>query len=233
MNSNPIRVAAAALTACLFMPNAFAATVYWTNWTSDTTGTTTGKAAGTITTPTATINVNYSGEVTSQTVINGTYPSWGPSTTYADGVVVADAPTFHDLIAQNGGSGTGTNTITFSQPVTNLVMAIWSLGSGGDNANYTFSQPFSIVAGGPSNEYGGSTITTFGPDGITGNEGNGTIVFSGTFSSLTFTNTNFESYYGFTLGVDGPATVPLPAAAWLLISGLGFLGVIGRKSRAA
>jgi hypothetical protein len=211
--------------------SASAAQVYWTNWTADTVGQTTGTATGTIASPQGAIGVSYKGEVTSQTVVNGTgatgYPSWGPSSTYADGTIVADAPNFHDLIAQNGGAGTGVNTITFSVPILDPVMSIWSLGNGGDDANYTFSgsEPFSIVAGGPSNEYGGSgLVPNGGADSVTGLEGNGTLQFIGTYSSITFTNSNFEDYYGFTLGVDGiappPTGVPEPGSLALVGAGL-------------
>jgi hypothetical protein len=221
---------------------AAAALVYWTDWTSASVGSPTGgSAAGTITTPGGSIGVTYSGEVTAETTVNGTassgYPSWLPATTYADGTVVQDAPTFRDIIAQNGGAGTGVNTITFSQPILDPVMAIWSLGNGGDDANYTFSgsEPFTIIAGGPSEEYGGSSIVPNGSsDSVTGEEGNGTLQFIGTYSQITFTNSNYENWYGFTLGVDGiapPVSTPEPASLALLGWSLAGLAAIRRRPR--
>lgn len=216
--------------------------VYWTDWTSATVGTTDGTAIGTITLPGGTtITVTYSGEVTSETQVNGTttsgYPSWLPATTYADGTVVQDGPTYRDIIAQNGGPGTSVNTITFSQPIAGPVMAIWSLGDGGDDANYTFSgaEPFTIIAGGPSDEYGGSSIVpNGGTDSVTGAEGNGTLQFVGTYSQITFTNTNYENWYGFTLGVDGLAPPPsgIPEASTWAMMMLGFaaLGFAGYRA---
>jgi hypothetical protein len=219
---------------------ASADTVYWTDWTSATLGQTTGKANGTITTPGGTITVTYSGEVTSNTVTNGTYPSWQPATSYADGTIVPDAPNIDDIIAQNGGSATGVNTITFSVPILNPVMSIWSLGDGNDNANYTFtvSEPYTIVAGGPSNEYGGGPLVpNGGSHSVTGSEGNGTLFFNGTYSQITFTNTVYEGWYGFTLGVNAiappvqPGGVPEPITVSLFGAGLAGAAAMRRRTK--
>lgn len=237
---NALLVACAIALASTLNPAA-AAEVYWTNWTSDTPGTLNGSAAGTIAAPGGDVSVGYSGEVTAETTVNGTatsgYPSWTPTGTWADGSTVQNAPNFRDIIAQHGGANTGVNTITFSKPITDPVMAIWSLGNGGDNANYTFSgsEPFSIIAGGPSAEYGGSgLVPNGGADSVTGSEGNGTLQFIGTYSQITFTNTHYEGWYGFTLGIDGiapPATsVPEPSSVVLL--GLGFAALaMSRRTR--
>jgi PEP-CTERM motif len=233
-------IAMAAL--CAISSPASATTVYWTDWTSATNGVANGAAAGTITTNTGPLGVTYSGEVEANTTINGTamsgYPSWTPTGTWADGVNVNDAPNFRDIIAQWGAPGAGTNTITFSVPVVDPIMAIWSLGNGGDNANYTFnaSEPYTILAGGPSAEYGGTGLVPNGAaDSVTGSEGNGTLQFLGTFSSITFTNTNYEYWYGFTIGVDAiapPSNVPEPITLSLFGAGLAGAAAMRRRKKA-
>ena len=112
-------------------------------------------------------------------------------------------------------------------------MAIWSLGQDGVSASFNFDQPFTIQSGGPSNEYGGASITQLALSAL-GSEGNGTIQFIGTYSSISWTNPNFEYWYGFTVGAP---QVPLPAALPLFATGLGALGLLGwrrkRKAQAA
>jgi len=220
--------------ATLTAAGASAAIIDWTDWTSATTGNP-GSASGT--TVVNGVGVSYTGQVIGTTNIVGTYPSYTPASTYADGVTVQNAPSPHDIIGLTGGN-TNINTITFSTPVVDPVMSIWSLGQGGVQASFVFSDPFTIVAGGPSAEYGGSTITSVG-DTVFGREGNGTIVFSGTFSSLSWTNPQYEYWYGFDVGVTGVsenngngASVPEPSTLLLLGTGMAGLGITGlRKFR--
>lgn len=80
---------------------------------------------------------NYSGEVASETNINNTYPSWQPASSFTGGNI-DNAPPAGDIIAQNGGPGTRVNTITFSQPINNPVMALWSLGNPSLVTQYVF-----------------------------------------------------------------------------------------------
>jgi hypothetical protein len=61
-------------------------------------------------------------------------------------------------------------------------------------------------------------------------EGNGTLVFKGTYSSLTFTNPERENWYGFTLGING--AVPEPATWAMMILGMSMLGGVMRSRRA-
>jgi hypothetical protein len=151
------------------------------------------------------------------------YPSWTPTTTFSGGIVGNAPPAANNSIQIEGGVSY-TESITFSSPVADPIMAIWSLGQGGDQAsfNFTQSEPFTIVAGGPSAEYGGSSITAVG-NSVFGSEGNGVVQFNGTFSTITFTTPSFENYYAFTVGEDATltgATVPEPGTFSLLGLGL-------------
>ena len=155
------------------------------------------------------------------------YPSWTPTATFADGVVVNNAPVAANGIMQlfGGPNNPDTNTVTFSTPVTNPVMAIWSLGQGGINASFEFLNATPIfVSGGPSAEYGGSAITVSG-NTVSGVEGNGTVQFLGTYSSISWVNPVFENWYGFNVGAPGVA-VPEPSTALVMLAGaIGMLGV--------
>jgi len=214
-------LAALAVVSVVMVSVARADTV-WTQWDSGFTAATPGGAAtGTM----GGVTVTYSGEL--ENLIFG-YPSWtapplymGPPT-YIGGPVTSAPPPAGGIIQLFGGQYGATDTITFSSPVINPAMAIWSLGSGGDLASFNFTAMPTIVAGGPSAEYLGSSITQTG-NNIYGAEGNGTVVFYGTFNSITWTNPSFEDWYGFTVGT---AQVPEPSSV-IGASGLGLMGLLG------
>jgi len=182
---------------------------------------------------TATMGSNtltYSGELLN---VVANYPSWGPAGTFNGGTVGNAPPQSGGIVQLQGGAQSPTNTITFLTPVVNPVMAIWSLGQGCVSASFNFDQSFTIQSGGPSNEFGGASITQLALSAL-GSEGNGTIQFTGTYSSISWTNPTFEFWYGFTVGAP---QVPLPAALPLFATGLGALGLLGwrrkRKAQAA
>src|SRR2546425_2790139 len=111
--------------------SAFAATISWTDWTSAALGNTTGTAAGTITlSGSSSVGLSYSGQVFGTTTLSNTFPSWGPASTFSGGTV-GNPPNIKDIIGLTGGTATATNTLSFSTPVVDPVMAIWSLGNGG------------------------------------------------------------------------------------------------------
>jgi len=217
-------------------PAAFCSPILWTDWSSATAGTvTTGSASGAM----GGITVTYSGQTSGlgslyapsigQTLYPGYgYTTWSPNSSYVGGVVGNAPPTSFNSVALEGNSP-GTETIAFSSPVTDPVLAIWSLGQGGLTAEFDFSEPFSIVACGPSAEYGGGCITEVS-NNVLGAEGNGVIDFSGTYSSLTFTTPDYENWYAFTVGE------PTPEPSSLLLLGTGLLGLafaLFRKNKPA
>lgn len=197
-----------------------APTIAWNIWSSTTTGS--------IPTAGGPLAVSYSGETFG---VAANYPSYTPTSSYTDGVVVTNAPAASNGILQlQGGDGT-LNTVTFATPVVNPVMAIWSLGAGGTPASFVFTNATPVfVAGGPSAEYGGQAITVSG-NTVSGQEGNGTVEFIGTYTSLSWSNPQAEYWYGFNVGISGVAAVP-EAGTWsLMFAGLGAVAVRVRRSR--
>ena len=216
-----VLIAMSSLATTSFVGTASAATIDWTQWSSGTSGLP-GTASGTA----GSVGVSYGGEIQS---LMFNYPSWQPSPPTFQGGTVGNPPAPANGIIQLFGGNSLTDTITFSQPVTDPVMAIWSLGAGGDIASFVFNESVSIESGGISNEYGGSSIYSCGTDTICGAEGNGTIQFNGTFTAVSWTNPSFEDWYGFTVGVS---STPLPSTWTMLIAGfvgLGFFAYRGSK----
>ena len=145
-----------------------ASTIDWATWSNVVTGATAGSATGT----TADTTFTYTGEL--QQFVAG-YPSYTPTATFSGGTVANPPLMANGIIRIIGGGAVPTDTITFATSVTNPVFAIWSLGQPGTTASFNFNQPFTIESGGPSTEYGGSTITSSSGNIVSGMEGNGTI----------------------------------------------------------
>ncbi len=196
-----------------------AATIDWNTWSSAT--------GGSISTSSGPIAVTFGGE---SSALVTAYPSWGPSATFADGTIVANAPSSSNNILQLTGGSNSVVTLTFSQAVVDPVIAIWSLGAGGNTASFDFigAKPV-LVAGGSSNEYGGGTLVVSGND-VSGTEGNGTVEFLGSYTSISWTNPTSEYWYGFDVGVAGvAAAVPEPGSMGLLLAGLTLVGLAARR----
>ncbi|MEN8123415.1 MAG: PEP-CTERM sorting domain-containing protein [Bacteroidota bacterium] len=228
--------------------NVSASTVYWTDWTeaSSLAGNT---WLGTITTPTATVDITYnnpqgigffqaSGGIDYwQNGHSGRNPATSPYTSDK----VDNIPTGTDIVAlQHAGS----QTLTFSEAIANPVFSYVSLNGNG----YAFDQDFEILSFGHSsdgndNGYWGSgtsykNIVDLGGGNFeyqllgTG-EPHGTLRFTGTFDTVTWTSLSNEYWNGFTVGIEGteseifPGVPEIPEPATMLLFGLGLLGLAG------
>jgi len=179
---------------------AMAQTVNWLNWTAPGSypssvsggGTTINYASGSLTLPDSTVvTATLTGEVISQSCFTSPCTSgfsWagtGASSTYRS-TNVPSLPPNNNLIAQSGYAN-ASHTLTFSQPVTNVVMNVYSLGNPSSQSAYQFTQDFVILSQDsrcvPSTGY--YCLVKTGQT-LTGKEGNGTIQFVGTYSAITW-----------------------------------------------
>lgn len=151
---------------------------------------------------------------------------WNPDTPFISSQV-SNEPHPCDIVQLS--SGGLIMTMTFSQPVQNPIMAISSLGRQPQRVYYEFNAPFTIL----SSDYGWGYYGG-GPDALQqepgnrlwGEEGHGTIAFTGAYSSISWTVTDPETWSGFTFGAAG---VPEPGA-WLL-AGTGLVLVWAARRR--
>ena len=134
------------------------------------------------------------------------YPSWDPATSFAGGVV-DNAPDTDMLVKI---SHAGHFAVSFSQEVHDAAVSMWSVGQGNVPVTYSFDRAIDLVAGGPSAEYGGSSLVQSG-NAVTGAEGNGTVTLGGSMTGFGIDVIHDENYHGFTIGLQHAQAVPEPA----------------------
>ena len=198
-----------------------ATNVQWVDWTLQPTA---NMVIGTV----AGVTATYAGPRQFAQITGGGTDYWVTSNlpdSYTQGII--NRPPGTDIIALNTG---GNKSISFSSAVTNVYMALtrW-------NGNVvTFDQPFSVVTQGEG-YWGSGTLTPMnGNTGFTASgEFHGIIRFSGTFTSLNFTDTT-GNWHGFTIGIGQVGSaVPEPQSWAMLIAGFGAIGLaLRRRTRA-
>ncbi len=178
----------------------------WIDWISATEGLN-GSATGYIAVPNAGVAVQYSGEVTlaqtEQTTDTANY--FTPTETYG----LPNAPPSGEMVALSGTQTQAVNTLHFSKPVTNPVMAIVSLGTPDIATRYQFNTPFSLLKQG-SGYWGTGSLEAQEGNVLVGQEGDGVIQFQGTVESISWTVTGYEEWHGFTIGLKRPETINPP-----------------------
>ncbi len=188
-----------------------AVTVKWASLTAQPNATTvTGTVDG--------VGLTYTGSV-NFSQLNNTGTDYWVDGGYTQGVV--NRPLGRDLISLNFG---GLKTITFAAPVKDVYLAFTSW----NGVSAQFDAPFTVVSQG-CGFWGCGTFNVNGTnDGFLGNgETHGVLKFSGTFSSISFTDSQ-ENWHGFTVGT---AAVPEPASWALMIAGFGLVGASMRRRR--
>ena len=218
-------MAAAAALAGATMASGAAAQVT-VNWADLTQTNNTSTASGTIAVGANQVGVTIAGSGFQFVQTNGGTNYWteGNPAPYTGGIV-DNAPPTSDIVALNRG---GLKTITFSEAVSDVYLALvsWNGNAG------TFDQPFEVISQG-CGYWGCGTFTNVTPTSFTANgELHGVIRFTGTFSSVSFTDRD-EGWHGIQVGIAGLAPpvqgVPEPATWAMMIAGFGMVGAAMRR----
>ncbi len=223
-NRNMMMVIVIAAVISIFAGTVSAAPVYWTDWTG--TLSTASGVVGTINDGSNSIGVTYIGPYSFALTSGGTN-YWNPSAPYIS-ADVDNAPPASDIIALGTG---GTKTISFSQTVTDPLIALVSW-----NGNTVdFGVPIQVLSYGAGYFGNGTPVVNTGGTGFFGSgEVHGVIRLLGSFETITFTDTS-ENWHGFTVGLastgEPPTGVPEPSTLFLLGAGLAGIAFIRRKSR--
>jgi hypothetical protein len=218
-----------------------ASPVAWVDWTSGTTGLN-GSAVGVLHFGTTDVTVSYSGEIWGIQTNGGTNYWTQPNPSYLPytSSLVDNAPPASDIIEL---AYTTTKTLTFSQPIDNLVFAVISLNANG----YVFNQDFNIISYGCGYWGCGSLVkdtsiagqytleagTALSPAPQGPIEPHGLIEFDGPVTSITWTSLISENWNGFTVGAleAAPESTPEPGTVGLLLLGTAILPIVKLRQR--
>jgi hypothetical protein len=178
--------------------------VYWAAWLTADAGT----VSGVLSLPSGPVLVTYSGDLTAAQTGTGNN-DFLPASTFTS-PTVPNAPPGPDMIEVSGITAR-TETMTFSEPVTNPVLAIYNLGTAfaNETAAIYFQAPITVLSSGVNAGgagYWGNEMLTAVDGGVSGVGANGVVEIEGTFTSVQWTNpsdTPYASWTGLTIGVRG------------------------------
>ena len=169
------------------------ATIQWVDWISH------DQDKSTVVGSTGTVDVEFVGQTISVLLGTETEPNyWIPFDAYVSSLVM-NPPEYKDVVRLVGGDDQ-VYVLEFSQPVTDPIMAIVSLGSPTAKAEYHFNVPFNIVSYGPS-PWGNGYMTQRPGYILEGYEGSGVVQFLGTYSRIEWTAPTYENWHGITVGI--------------------------------
>lgn len=163
--------------------------VLWVDWTGVTAGAVQGDLGG--------MAVTFTGRYASAITGSGT-DYWQPDEAYLS-ESVTNGPPASDIIRFVGGT-TDTLTITFSEPVTDPVLAICSLGSSSQPRPLIFDNRVEILSFGRG-YWGNGSLAQIDEFTVVGQEGHGVVRFPGTHQSISWQNPEYESWSGITIGI--------------------------------
>lgn len=229
---------AVALSASCLVSVANASVIYWADWQS---GTST-QVLGEFTTNTSSVDITYTNNqgiafLQTGTGIDYFENSQSVALSPYTSSVVDNIPTASEMIALEN---QGTQTLSFSESVANIVFSYVSLNKNG----YSFNQDFDILSVGSVNGkspgyFGIGTsrkeIVDLGNGQFeyqllgTG-EPHGTIQFKGAFEQVSWSSLSDEYWNGFTIGIEGTTKeVDVPEPSTLVIFALGIMGLVSRR----
>jgi hypothetical protein len=192
------------------------ASASWIDWTSTT--------AGTMDIGGNSVGVTLAGPADSYVDGDYYYNNNNTGGTSATGTYLGLAPS--DMIRVIGPS---TFTLSFDQTVTDLMMALVSVGKPDILVTYDFNDSFTASAAG-NNYWGTGSYAIGAGDTFIGSEYNGVLNFSGSFDSISFSTAPGENWHGFNFA-SYSTSVPEPAPLALLALGLAGLGLSRRKAK--